>query len=646
MPKAPHHAKMARSPFRRAFIAAIAGLAMLGVPSQAATARQGFAAIAVDARTGRILYARNIDSRRIPASVTKVMTLYMLFAEIRKGRYSLSSRLMISRHAASMQPSKLGLKPGSTITVDNAIRAVITKSANDIAAAIAENIAGSESAFAYRMTRTARAMGMTRTTFRNASGLPKPPNVTTARDLATLALRIQRDFPRLYKRYFAIRTFRYGRRVFHNHNRLLGRVRGMDGLKTGYTRAAGFNLAASTLRNGKRLVTVVLGARSGRSRNAFMARLINQMFRTRPLTRGTAIAAVAGRPAGWRSAMARRVNFAPGRAVRKPAPRTARAAAKPAIVHKPARPSQLALLTRKIVRQPMPAAPTAPAPRPKARPRNLVAQTPAAASRKPDGQARDSAPLIRPRARPAAMPHGKEEITPRPAGKVFASVRPQPGLTRLPDDAERQPSTTNTKETGQDTAAASKKRSPLYASLSVTPQALTRAAGHTLDDASPALALPVTRAAAAQGNEIVIAKTTPDLDAKDVQPPQKSIPDVRQVTAAARESRQPLKTAPPASGKGEKPQAGPDYTPFLKSWNIQLGAYPSEEGAKSVLAAASKGFRPYLRGKHGYTMVFTKGSATYYRARFAGFGKASAWRTCKMMKRKKVSCFVLAPKVL
>jgi len=640
MPKAPHHAKVTRRPFRRALFAAIAGLAMLAPAAQTAQARQGFAAIAVDARSGRILYARNIDSRRIPASVTKVMTLYLLFAEIRKGRYSLSSRLMISRHAASMQPSKLGLKPGSTITVDNAIRAVVTKSANDIAAAIAENIAGSESAFAYRMTRTARAMGMTRTTFRNASGLPKPPNVTTARDLATLALRIQRDFPRLYKRYFALRTFRYGRRVFRNHNHLLGRVRGMDGLKTGYTRAAGYNLAASTLRNGKRLVTVVLGAKSGRSRNAFMARLINQMFRTRPLTRGTAIAAVAGRPAGWRSAMARGVNFAPRRAARKSAPKTARATAKPAIAHKPARPSQLALLTRKIVRQPMPAAPTPPAPRPRKRPDDLVALKAAVAHK---GETPSQSAGGTSKASLATPAHGRKETGGKPAGKVFASVRPQPGLTRLP--GETAPGLAGRDKTAHEAAATSKARGPLYASLAVAPAIVPGAEGQRLDDASPAPSMAMPRAEAAQTNEIVIAKTMPEPDAGDVRMPRESTPGAQQVAAKSKETRQPLNGAA-SSGKAETPQTGPDYAPFLKSWNIQLGAYPSEAGAKSVLAAASKGFRPYLRGKQGYTMVFTKGAATYYRARFAGFGKASAWRTCRMMKRKKVSCFVLAPKTL
>jgi D-alanyl-D-alanine carboxypeptidase len=185
-----------------------------------AQARQPLAAIVVDARTGKVLYARAADSKRYPASITKVMTLYLLFRELRHGTISLNTRLKVSRKAARQQPSKLWLKPGQTITVDQAIRALAVKSANDVAMVVAENLAGSEAAFAREMTRVARAIGMTRTTFRNPSGLPRPVNVTTARDLATLSLRIQRDFPRLYKKCFSLKTFTWrGRRLRKSHRR-------------------------------------------------------------------------------------------------------------------------------------------------------------------------------------------------------------------------------------------------------------------------------------------------------------------------------------------------------------------------------------------------------------------------------------------
>ena len=325
---------------RRAYAALLLAAACLlpALMVSPAMARQGFAAITVDARSGRVLYAHNADAPRIPASITKVMTIYELFTEIRRGRYTLSSKLVMTRDAARRPPSKLYIKPGRTFTVDQAIRALITKSANDVAAAVAANISGSESAFARRMTRTARRLGMTRTTFRNASGLPTPPNVSTARDLATLALRIQRDFPKLYRKYFAIKHFRHGRRVYRNHNRLLWRVAGMDGLKTGYTRAAGFNLAASVRRDGRRIVAVVLGAPTSRARNATMARLIERTFRTRRLTRGVRIAALAGRPPGLAAAWRARppVRVAHAKAAAKPAIRPQRRPAELARRHQAA----------------------------------------------------------------------------------------------------------------------------------------------------------------------------------------------------------------------------------------------------------------------------------------------------------------------
>jgi D-alanyl-D-alanine carboxypeptidase len=179
--------------------------------------------MALDAKTGRVLHAENEDALRHPASVTKVMTLYLLFEQLEKGRFTLETPLRVSAHAAAQAPSKLGLRPGSTIEVEDAIKALVTKSANDVAAAVAENIGGSESAFADMMTRKARQIGMSRTTYRNASGLPNPGQVTTARDLITLARSLQDRFPRYY-RYFQTRSFAFRGRVIGNHNHLLGRV--------------------------------------------------------------------------------------------------------------------------------------------------------------------------------------------------------------------------------------------------------------------------------------------------------------------------------------------------------------------------------------------------------------------------------------
>lgn len=231
------------------------------------------AAMVVDVKTGKVLFSENPDAHRHPASITKVMTLYMLFEQLEKGRYSLNSPLKVSAWASRQAPSKLGLQPGDTIEVEDAIKALVTKSANDVAVVVAENIGGTEQNFAAQMTRKARSIGMSRTTFRNASGLPDPGQITTARDLITMGRAIQDRFPKYYT-YFATRSFNYDGAVHGNHNKLLGRVEGVDGIKTGYTRMSGFNLLTSVKADGRQLMAVVLGGRTGASRDRYMAELI------------------------------------------------------------------------------------------------------------------------------------------------------------------------------------------------------------------------------------------------------------------------------------------------------------------------------------------------------------------------------------
>ena len=226
------------------------------------------ASIVVDGNNGNVLYASNADASRHPASLTKIMTLYLLFERLDAGKIRLDSRFKVSEHAAEQAPTKLGLKPGQTIAVEDAIKAVVTKSANDAAVAIAENLGGDEDAFAKLMTQKAHALGMTHTTYVNASGLPDDDQVTTARDEALLGREIQERFPQYYK-YFSTREFVYRGREMRNHNHLLGVVGGVDGIKTGYTRASGFNLVTSVHRDGRYIVAVVLGGRSAlRARRA------------------------------------------------------------------------------------------------------------------------------------------------------------------------------------------------------------------------------------------------------------------------------------------------------------------------------------------------------------------------------------------
>lgn len=249
------------------------GLASAG-PAQAAK----YASIVVDAETGEVLHARHSNTRRYPASLVKMMTLYMTFDALERGRLKMNQGLRVSRRAAGMPASKLGLRRGQVIRVKEAILALVTKSANDAAVVLAEAIGKTESQFAQKMTRKARQLGMKRTTFRNASGLPNRKQRSTARDMATLARALMNDFPQYYK-FFKTKSFKYRGRVYRNHNRLLKTYAGADGIKTGYIRAAGYNLVASSIRNGRRVIAVVFGGKSARSRNRHTAQLLDKGFK-------------------------------------------------------------------------------------------------------------------------------------------------------------------------------------------------------------------------------------------------------------------------------------------------------------------------------------------------------------------------------
>jgi len=237
-----------------------------------------YAAIVVDAESGEVLFARHADSRRYPASITKVMTLYLTFEALSEGKVKLDDVITVSPHAASQPPSKLGLAAGQHISLDNAMRATAVRSANDMAVAIAEHIGGSEARFAAQMTLKAEELGMTQTRYVNANGLPDSRQLTSARDLAILARAVMRDYPQYY-RYFGLHDWAYEGREYRNTNGLLrGGTGGYDGMKTGYTNASGYNLAASAVRDGRRLITIVLGGRSTASRNQHVAALMDTGF--------------------------------------------------------------------------------------------------------------------------------------------------------------------------------------------------------------------------------------------------------------------------------------------------------------------------------------------------------------------------------
>ena len=227
----------------------------------------------MDANSGATLTASNPDASRHPASLTKIMTLYLLFERIENGKMTLDTQMPVSEHASEQAPTKLGLRPGQSIRVEDAIKGIVTRSANDAAVVIAEAIGGDEEDFCKMMTRKARALGMTKTVYVNASGLPDDAQVTTARDQSILGRAIQDRFPRYYH-YFSTEAFNYHGQSIRNHNHLLGSVEGVDGIKTGYTRASGFNLVTSIRRGNRHLIGVVMGGHSGGSRDAIMRNLL------------------------------------------------------------------------------------------------------------------------------------------------------------------------------------------------------------------------------------------------------------------------------------------------------------------------------------------------------------------------------------
>lgn len=263
----------------------IAALAVTIVAADAASALAAkSAAIVVDAKTGKVLYSADANGRRYPASLTKMMTLYLTFEALAKGRISKNTPVPYSAHAASEPPTKLGVRAGGSVPVETAILSMVTKSANDSATALGELLGGSEDNFARMMTAKARQLGMNGTVFRNANGLPDPGQFTTAHDMAMLGIALREHFPQYYG-YFSQRSFLYGRQRINGHNRLLGRIKGVDGIKTGYTRASGYNLVSSVADGDRRLVAVVMGGASGRSRDNQMASLINT-YLPRTSTRG------------------------------------------------------------------------------------------------------------------------------------------------------------------------------------------------------------------------------------------------------------------------------------------------------------------------------------------------------------------------
>ncbi len=377
----------------------LAGSFCLAAPAKAQIGGERYSAIVLNARTGEVLTQASADDVRHPASLTKMMTLYMVFDALRDGRLRLDQRITMTETAAAMPPSKLGLPPGVAITVEQAIYAVITKSANDVAALLGESLSGSEPRFAQAMTMRARGLGMSRTTFRNASGLPDLDQVTTARDMATLGRRLFLDYPQHYP-YFATVRVRVAGVQLRNHNRMLDSYDGADGIKTGFINASGFNIVTSAERGGVRLVGAVFGGESWYARDLHMAALLDQSFAASGI--GPRSPAMAQRPAAPTPAFVARAEAAP----------VLRRAAVPVVRQGTARPA--AMPPAAAMRAPPPATT-------RARPRSVTNPTavrPAPA--RPGPVARPASPGVRAVTVPTARATTPPPRPPRQAGQAPA----------------------------------------------------------------------------------------------------------------------------------------------------------------------------------------------------------------------------------
>ncbi len=238
-----------------------------------------YASIIMNEKSGKVYHSINADTRNYPASLTKIMTIYMIFEKLKNKKIKMNTKLKVSKRASRQPPSKLGLYPGQKITVKQAILALVTKSANDVATVVAENLEKTERRFAYKMTKKAKSIGLTRTIFKNASGLPNRGQLSTARDMAKLAVAIRKNFPEFFY-FFNKKTFVFNGIEYRNHNNLLSSYFGADGIKTGYTNASGFNLVASVERNGQRIIGVVFGGKTARTRDKHMVKLLNKFIKT------------------------------------------------------------------------------------------------------------------------------------------------------------------------------------------------------------------------------------------------------------------------------------------------------------------------------------------------------------------------------
>lgn len=548
-----------------------------------------FASIIVDGNSGAVLQATSPDGIRHPASLTKIMTLYLLFERLESGKMKLDTEMPVSKHAADQDPTKLNLRAGQTIRVEDAIKGLVTRSANDAAVVIAEAIAGDEDDFAQMMTRKARALGMSKTVYRNANGLPNDEQVTTARDQATLGRAIQERFPRYY-RYFATSTFNWRGQSIRNHNHLLGSVEGVDGIKTGYTRASGFNLVSSMRRGNRHLIGVVLGGRSGGSRDAIMRNLLAENLDKGATTH--TVVAVTERNGADANVEVADASDTPAR----PAAQV-QAAAAPA---PEAAPSRLA-----------------------ARLSTLAAATAAVPPAQP-----------KPEVRPT-----ESRIEPAPLTNGVISSQP---LSIIPGSSE--PMKPVRVKTVQVKAGAVKVASA--APTQVAPPVTNTIASRS--DVAETSGAVVARADLINKPEIVSQPEAPKAEIARAEMPRQPagfgtgngiLGVLPAATAAA-----PAPAAPKLASADPMPvQMSATTKPAVthSGWIVQVGALESENEAQHRIDAARSSARGLLSKADPFTEVVAKDNRKLYRARFAGLERDQAEAVCRTLKRAEISCITV-----
>jgi D-alanyl-D-alanine carboxypeptidase len=611
------------------FVAAL--FTISGDPSHAAP----YADIVVDANSGTVLHSTNPDAQRHPASLTKIMTLYLLFEQLEAGKLRLDSPLPVSKQASEQMPTKLGLKPGSTLAVEDAIKGMVTRSANDAAVVVAEAIAGDEDAFARLMTRKAQALGMSRTIYKNASGLPDSNQITTARDQSTLGRAVQERFPRYYK-YFSIRTFVFRGQSIGNHNHLLGRVEGVDGIKTGYVNASGFNLVTSVHRGNRYLVAVVMGGSSGASRDAKMRDLINDKIAQASVKRTAPMVAEGSPPpeAKPEPKAVAKVETTPepkvaAKVEAKPEPKAAAKieANKPEAKPEPKAEARFAVASAVSLPVRLNSAPAAQTDPATARTESMAA---AAQPRTAAGSTDPIRPVlvktlsVKAGAQTASLapmqvsaPAPSEPAPVRAAAPVAA---PAPVVAVKPEPPAPQPA-------------------PVVVAA-VKPEPAPQPAPVVVATAKPAPA-PVAPPVAAKIEAPLPALVTaskPDVPA----PALSFAPIAAKAEPAAAPAASPARVAAaepaPAPARASAPAAKPQHR---SGWIIQVGAFPAEQEAKKRLSSAQTKAAKLLTKAEAFTETVEKSGTTLYRARFAGLDKDSAEAACKYLKRNDVECVTI-----